>query len=456
MNRQMITTPSIKANALPGLAAVLLLLLACFAISAPAYASGNEPAKPVKTPKTVKTAKPSGKLAKFGQIQVVRSNGEYPILLDGQPSGFTKPGGIPPFDVDFGRTHTIEIKMPDGSSWIREIYVERGQLYCLGVTWKDSPKHCWDYPLTANIASVSRDGDIITLTSNVVYSGDIPPTYLWTVNSPNVKFISGSPSSPEIKISTAEATGTVRVTLGVSVDDGSGNPGCMKEDSREFCTATTITPSITVSPDVSGHFKKGDKVTFTGHVNDYSGPLSYAWNLEPSMPFTVNDREHSITVDTTGLGQRTLTARLLVKEVSDTNDPACPPAEAQKDIEARFDDCTNCTMNDLKARFDDLVIAVQGTPGSKALVYVHGPLMKARTVGAQIQNYLANTRGLGSNLVQVEPITDSNVVHVEMWVWNSGTTQPPPNLSEELKRPQPGGIQHIPRATQRRSRPTRR
>jgi hypothetical protein len=167
------------------------------------------------------------------------------------------------------------------------------------------------------------------------------------------------------------------------------------------------------------------------------------------MPFTVNEQEHSITVDTTALTQTALRAILVVKEVTDTNDPACPPAEAQKEIEAQFDTCTNCTMNDLKARFDNLVIDVQGKPGSKALIYVHGPLMKARAVGAQVQSYLVNTRGLGRNQVHVEPIADSNVIHIELWVWNEGTTQPPPNLSEELKRQQAPGIQHIPRTTRR-------
>jgi hypothetical protein len=453
MNRRMIATPSINASALPKLAAVLLVLLACFALSAPAYARKDDPPKPVKPPKT-------GKLAKTGEIQIttpvvrdpatgqVLFNGIYPLRYDSRDNGFTSPDGILIDNQTPGR-HTIEITMPDGTSWTREILVEAGRRYCVGVTYRNNPKHCWDYPLTANIASVSKDGDIITLTSNVVYSGDIAPTYLWTVSSPNVKFVSGNSSSPEIKISTAEASGKVRVTLGVSVDDGSGNPGCMKEDYKEFdvCTSTPITPSITVSP----YFKKGDKVTFTAHIDDYSGarPLNYAWATEPSMPFTVNDVDHSITVDTTGLAQRILKAMLVVKEVTGANDSACPPAEAQKDIEAKFDDCTNCTMNDLKARFDDLVIAVQGTPGSKALVYVHGPLMKARSVGANVQRYLVSTRGLGPNQVNVEPIADSDVIHIEMWVWNSGTTQPPPNLSEELKRPQPRGIQHIPSSSRR-------
>jgi hypothetical protein len=446
----MIATPNIAASALPRLAAVLLVLLACFAISAPAYARRDDPPKPVKPPKT-------GKLAKTGEIQIttpvvtdpatgqVLFNGIYPLRYDEKDSGFTSPDGIL-FDNQPPGRHTIEIKMPDGSIWVREILLEAGHRKCVGLTYKNTPKHCWDYPLTANIASVSRDGDIITLTSNVNYSGDIAPTYLWSVSSPNVKFVSGGPSSPEIKISTAEATGKVRVTLGVSVDDGSGNPGCMKEDSKDFdlCNSTPINPSITVSP----YFKKGDKVTFTAHVDD-SRRLNYAWTTEPYMPFTVNELDHSITVDTTGLAQRTLKAIVIVKEVTDTNDTACPPVEAQKDIEAKFDECTNCTMNDLKARFDDLVIDVQGTPGSKALVYVHGPLMKARAVGAQVQSYLVNTRGLGHNQVHVEPIADSNVIHIEMWAWDSGKPQPQPNLSDELKRPQPSGIQRIPVSTRR-------
>jgi hypothetical protein len=452
----MIATPNIAAATLPRLAAVLLVLLACLVMSAPAATHRDDPPKPVKPPKT-------GKLAKTGEIQittpVVRDqatgqvifDGVYPLRYDGKDSGFTSPDGIL-FDNQTPGRHIVEIRMPDGTSWTREILVEGGRRYCVGVTYKNTPKHCWDYPLTANIASVSKDGDIITLTSNVAYSGDIAPTYLWTVSSPNVKFISGSASSPEIKISTAEASGKVRVTLGVSVDDGSGNPSCMKEDFKEFdvCASTPITPSITISPD-SSYFKKGDRVTFVPHVSDYSGtrPLNYSWATEPSMPFNVNDQDHSITVDTTTLAQRTLRAILIVKEVSDSNDPACPPAEAQKEIEANFDVITKPTMNDLKARLDNLGIAVQGEPGSKALVYVHGPLMKARSVGTQVQNYLVSTRGLGSNQVHVEPIADSDVIHIEMWVWNSGTTQPPPNLSEELKRPQPRGVQHIPGSARR-------
>lgn len=479
-------TPRITASALLRLAAVLLVLLACFALSAPANTRKDDPTKPVKPPKT-------GKLAKTGEIQITTPattdpvthqvlrdpvsgrefNGIYPLRYDGEDSGFTSPDGILIVtDKTSGRhmvtspkdtlikdvrpdRHTIEITMPDGKVWTKDIIVEAGHRYCIGVTYKNSPKHCWDYPLTANIASVSRDGDIITLTSNVNYSGDIAPTYLWTVSSPNVKFVSGTSSSSEIQISTAEASGTIRVTLGVSVDDGSGNPSCMKEDVKEFCVSTPIAATITISPD-SSHFTKGDKVTFVPQVNNYTGtrPLDYSWATEPSMPFTVNQTDHSITVDTTGLPQRILKARLVVKEVVDNNnnnDAACPPVEAQKDIEAKFDECTNCTMNDIKARLDDLGIAVQNEPGSKALVYVHGPLMKARTVGAHVQSYLVNTRGLSSNLVQVEPIADSNVVHIELWTWKMGTTKPLPNINEELKRPQPNPnrIQHIPGSTRR-------
>jgi hypothetical protein len=438
MNRRMIATPRLTVATLPRLAVILLVAMACFAISPNAYARRDKPAK-------------------FGQIQVTTPTGSYPIILDDDPngSGFTSPAGIVFNEVKPGR-HKIEVLMPDGSRWTREIEISAGRLYCVGVTYRKTEKHCWDYPITATLTQTSQGGDVAAFKSNVNYSGPSPLNYTWTVNPSTVSIVSGGAGSPDITINTAGVTGLVTVRLVVDADDGSGDARCRQEAVAEFnivgCTATPITASIASEP----YFKKGESVSFTANTQ-YAGTntLRYNWTVSPdSARIASGQGTPSITVDTAGVGSNQhITASLRITDGS--NDPNC---EAK--TEATADTCYDCfdyvKMNDLKARLDNFAIELQNTPGATGQVYVHGPLREAQSVGGHARDYLIGSRGLEGSRVNVEPIADSRKIHIEMYVVKIGAPRPEPNLSSVSDLPQPRGIQHIPRSNQRRSRSPRR
>jgi hypothetical protein len=432
----MITTPLFNFAALPRLAAVLLIALACFAVSSNAYAR--------------KRTKP----AKFGRIQVTTPTGSYPMLVDGKPNGFTSPTGVVVDELNPGR-HTIEVQMPDGTRWTREIDVAASRLYCVGVTYKKIEKHCWDYPITANVTQTSQGEDVTSFKANVNYDGPSPLNYAWTVTPSTAKVTSGADAS-EISVNTTGVDGTVTVRLVVDADDGSGDARCRQEALSEFivknCTATPITANIVSQP----NFKKGENVTFAANTQ-YAGTntLRYHWTVSPDAARIASGQgTPSIVVDTTGLGSNhTITASLVIDDGS--NDPNC-----MAKTDATADTCYDCgpyvSMNDLKARLDNFAIELQNTPGAKGQIYVHGPLREAQAVGRHALDYLVGSRGLETSRINVEPITDSNKVHIELYVVKLGAPRPEPNLSSVTELPQPRGIQHIPRSNTRRSRSPRR
>jgi hypothetical protein len=434
----MIATTRFNFAALPKLTVILMVALACFAMTSNAYAR--------------KRTKP----AKFGRIQVTTPTGSYPMLVDGKPNGFTSPTGVVIDELNPGR-HTIEVEMPDGTRWTREIDVAASRLYCVGVTYKKIEKHCWDYPITATITQASQGGDVTSFKANVNYDGPSPLNYAWNVTPSSVKVESGGGSnSSEISVNTAGFNGTVNVRLVVDADDGSGDQRCRQEAVAEFiaasCTATPITANIVSKP----NFNKGENVTFAANTQ-YAGTntLRYHWTVSPDAATIASGQgTPTIVVDTTGLGSNhNITASLVIDDGS--NDPNC---EAR--TEATADTCYDCgpyvSMNDLKARLDNFAIELQNTPGAKGQIYVHGPLREAQAVGRHALDYLVGSRGLETSRVNVEPITDSNKVHIELYVVKLGAPRPEPNLSSVTDMPQPRGIQHIPRSTTRRSRSPRR
>ncbi|CAN5358253.1 hypothetical protein BH20ACI2_BH20ACI2_28040 [soil metagenome] len=126
---------------------------------------------------------------------------------------------------------------------------------------------------------------------------------------------------------------------------------------------------------------EGDLITFAAiNAGTAPIPLRYAWSLSPNVIVTSGLGTPSITVDTKGLGGRTINAELDVND--DVYDSRCrqvisvpteitviPPIEEAKPF--RCDEFEARTPDDDKARFDNCVIQAQNTPDSQLYIVIY-------------------------------------------------------------------------------------
>jgi hypothetical protein len=163
----------------------------------------------------------------YGRIKISTTPGGYPILIDGQPAGETTASDrlldLPP------GTHTVEIVFPNDERWTREFNVNAGRVYCIGLAY--APKSIpiparlpCPYPVNVSAPSVVNDGDVITFTADVAYSGSSALNYTWTVSPASARIMSGA-GTPTIMVDTT-GLGKQRVAAILVVDDGSGERTC--------------------------------------------------------------------------------------------------------------------------------------------------------------------------------------------------------------------------------------
>jgi hypothetical protein len=447
----MITTPRFTFAALPKLAVVLLIALACFAASSTAYAKRTKPAR-------------------VGTVKITTPSGQYQVFIDGAPSGLTHPlekdgkvlDPVPqlgPIELTPG-SHTIEVELPDGKRWTRVIDVQRARAYCIGVNYiARALPLCTDYPSpVVSISQTDKEGDTLSYHANVAY--DAPPTfdyrlrYYWTV-TPGTVITTGGNDSPDIRINTAAAGGPVNVHLKVEVEDASGTPGCRGE--AEVGIACTPVTAVILPPNPSS-YRGGDQVTFKARP-DYAGEMNklhYAWTVTAegtNLDFT-GDGTDTITVDTGKLRgvspDKLPTITALLKVDDGSSGLGCPPAEATASVNCGFDCSPVTKLNDLKARLDNFVIALQDKPGSTGQVYIYGPLRQAQSVSNQARDYMVNTRHIDANRISVKPVGVGDKVHIELFIVELGQ-KPIPQQQTPME--QPAGIQHIPGYRHRTSRP---
>ncbi|MCA1594104.1 MAG: hypothetical protein LC754_15920 [Acidobacteria bacterium] len=201
----------------------------------------------------------------------------------------------------------------------------------------------------------------------------------------------------------------------------------------------------------------GDIITFTADVG-YAGQsaLNYTWTVSPPAARIVSGAgTPTITVDSTGLGNRRVTAILVADDGS--GDRNCrQTAQAMTGILApdirqpakRFDEFPVVAFDDDKARLDNLAIELQNNPGSTGYIIAYaGRTSRPGTadgLGARARGYLVDTRGIsGSRLVVVNGgYRESNTF--EIWLVPQGAE--PPRATPTV---QPGDVRLTPAAPRR-------
>ena len=210
-------------------------------------------------------------------------------------------------------------------------------------------------------------------------------------------------------------------------------------------------PAIPVSPcpypvnvTAPAQVNDGDIVTFTADVG-YQGPsaLNYTWTVSPPAARILSGvGTPTITVDSSGLGNRRVTAILVVDDGS--GDRACrQTAQAATGVGAlpnitppkRFDEFPSIAHDDDKARFDNFAIELQNSPGATGYVIAYAGRNsragEADRMTRRALTYLTTTRGISRDrLVVVNGGSrDSNTF--ELWVVPQGAEAPRPTPSRE-------------------------
>ena len=166
----------------------------------------------------------------YGRVKItvpihdpVKNPDGYPILVDGEDYGNTSPIQRT-IQLSSGRVHTIEVIFPDNKRWTRDIFINAGRIYCIGVEYSpfvppiiETPCPPCSVMLESNYRV--KQGDPVTLTANVNYGGSADDlTYTWTVSPGSATVMSGG--GPRDRTVTLDTTGlpldtAIRVNLAV-------------------------------------------------------------------------------------------------------------------------------------------------------------------------------------------------------------------------------------------------
>jgi len=174
-------------------------------------------------PSSIANAKP--KKAKYGTIKVLSTPGGLPISIDGKTYGDTGKD-YRAIDLEPG-LHTVVITLPSGQHWTREIDLLAGRIKCIALNYRPAPpapKSPCPFPVNVSAPSTVNEGEIITYTADVAYSGTAGLSYTWTVSPATAHVISGA-GTPTITVDSTGLAGQ-RITATLVVDDGSGDAMC--------------------------------------------------------------------------------------------------------------------------------------------------------------------------------------------------------------------------------------
>jgi hypothetical protein len=165
------------------------------------------------------------KKATYGTIKILTTPGRLLLTIDGKPRGETLTV-YRAFDLEPG-IHNIEVKLPNGQLWTREIEVPAGRVKCVVVNYRPLPplpKSPCPFPVSISAPDEVNEGDIITYSADVAYSGTTALNYTWKVTPSSARIISGM-GSPTLNVDTT-GLGGQRVTATLVADDGSSDPTC--------------------------------------------------------------------------------------------------------------------------------------------------------------------------------------------------------------------------------------
>ena len=290
-------------------------------------------------PATV-SAKP--KKAKYGTIKILTTPGGLLLTIDGKPRGETLTE-YRAIDLEPG-IHNVQITLPNGTFWIRDIELPAGRVKCVVVNYRPLPplpKSPCPFPVNISAPKQVTEGEIITYTADVAYSGNAALKYNWKITPSSAKIISGL-GSPTLNVDST-GLGGQRITATLTADDGSSDPAC----------AQTVQAVSVVA----------------------------------------------------ALEKKIIVAR-------------------------EFDECNSCSLDDQKARLDNLAVELQNDPSTRAYILAYGgrmsPLGQVEKLTSRSRDYLTTQRGIDASRIVVVNGGFREEDSVELWLVPSGAAAPKP------------------------------
>jgi hypothetical protein len=165
------------------------------------------------------------KKANYGTIKILTAPGGLFLVIDGKPRGETTTS-YREFELEPG-LHNVSITLPNGKPWARDIEVPAGRIKCVVVNYRPLPplpKSPCPFPVNISAASQVNEGEIITYTADVAYSGNAALRYNWKVSPSSARIISGL-GSPALSVDST-GLGGQRIIATLTADDGSSDPTC--------------------------------------------------------------------------------------------------------------------------------------------------------------------------------------------------------------------------------------
>ena len=197
------------------------------------------------------------KRVKYGTLEVTTTPGGLPISIDGRPEGTTSTN-VRRIELDPGH-HSVEILLPNGGRWVREFEIERARRLCLNLNYTPKkyipPTSPCPYPVIISSPPTVNDGDLITFTADISYSGSSALNYVWTVSPGDARIVSGA-GTPTITVDST-GLGGQKIVATLVVDDGSGDPAC-----RVTTSAPTTVTRKEVPPPECRKFDEFPSIAF--------------------------------------------------------------------------------------------------------------------------------------------------------------------------------------------------
>ena len=188
----------------------------------------------------------------------------------------------------------------------------------------------------------------------------------------------------------------------------------------------------------------GDIVTFTADVG-YQGPsaLNYTWTVSPPAARILSGvGTPTITVDSSGLGNKRVTAILVVDDGS--GDRSCrQTAQAATGVSGlptitpikRFDEFPSIAHDDDKARFDNLAIEMQNNPGATGYIIAYAGRNsragEADRMTKRAADYLITTRGISRDRLVFINGGRRELNSFELWIVPQGAEPPRPTPTQD-------------------------
>src|SRR5215216_4019578 len=294
------------------------------------------------------------KKAKYGTIKIMTAPGGLFLVIDGKPHGETTTS-YREFELEPG-VHNVSITLPNGKFWAREIEVPAGRIKCVKVNYKPLPplpKSPCPFPLNISAPNQVTEGEIITYTADISYSGTAPLKYTWKVTPSSAKVISGLGTATLNVDSTG--LGGQRITATLTADDGSGDPAC-----AQSAQAVSI----------------------------------------------------------------------------------IAPIKKKVIVAQEFDECNNCSLDDQKARLDNLAVELQNDPSTRAYIIAYGgrmsPLGQVERLMKRTRDYLVTQRSIDASRLSVVNGGFREEDIVEIWIVPSGAAAPRPTPTVQAGEVNPG------------------